>query len=136
MNSVKCSHCGLPNFPTAVECKRCGNATYRPSGPRTKGRPPLRHGFVSLLIFVAIGAAAYYIYNGVRSSISEVSENEAYRVATRSDNQQGVTRAEADRQKSQRVANAVGASAGLAEHNKRTQETQKTMEQLTNSQQR
>lgn len=138
MNSIKCPNCGLPNFSTDVECRRCRKLLYRPTDRIISEKPPRRNTLISLLIFTALGAAGYYIYTGMKASVDKVGVNDVKRVAAQPKSQPdaGLSRAEADRQRSQRVANAVGASQGLAEHNNRTQQTQKTLEQLTNSQQR
>jgi hypothetical protein len=135
MNSVKCPNCGLSNFSTDVECRRCRKLLYRPTDRIASQKPPRRNTLISLLIFTVIAAAGYYIYMGIKASVSEVSTGEAKRVAAQPKNQPdaGLSRTEADRQRSQRVANAVGASSGLNEHANRTQQTQQTIDQLTNS---
>ena len=135
MNSVKCPNCGLSNFSTDVECRRCHKLLYRPTDRVVSQKPPRRNTLISLLIFTAIAAAGYYIYTGMKASVNKVSMSEVNRVATQRKNQPdaGLSRAEADRQKSQRVANYVGASSGLNEHANRTQQTQQTIDQLTNS---
>lgn len=138
MSSVRCPHCGLSNFSTDLECRRCGKLIYRPTDRILTERRPRRNSLISLLIFVVIAAAGYYIYMGIKASITQVGENEAHRIASQPKKQPdaGLSRAEADRQKSQRVANYVGASSGLNEHNNRTQQTQQTIDQLSNSNQR
>ena len=135
MNSVKCPNCGLSNFSTDVECRRCRKLLYRPTDRIASQKPPRRNTLISLLIFTVIAAAGYYIYMGIKASVSEVSTGEAKRVAAQPKNQPdaGLSRTEADRQRSQRVANAVGASSGLNEHANRTQQTKQTIDQLTNS---
>jgi hypothetical protein len=74
----------------------------------------------------------------MKASVNQVSTNDTKRVAAQPANQPdaGLSRTEADRQKSQRVANFVGASSGLNAHSNRTQQTQQTIDQLTNSNQR
>lgn len=132
MNSTKCRKCGLANFATDFECRRCGTTLFAASNTNAS-RP--RISIVAILIFAGVAAAAYYIFMGVQDSVGKVNTGEANRIAAQPANQPdaGLSRTEYDRQRSQRVANAVGASSGLAEHNNRTQQTQNTIDQLTNS---
>jgi phage FluMu protein Com len=137
MSSIKCPNCRLSNFTTDVECRRCGKLLYRPTDRIISERPPRRYTLISLLIFVVIAAAGYYIYSEIKTSVDHVGEKETKRVASKPRNNPdaGLSRSEADRQKSQRIANAVGASSGLAAHTNRTQQTEKAIQQLSNSQQ-
>ena len=135
MNSIKCAHCGLSNFSTDLECRRCHKLLYRPTDRIASNKPPRRNALISLLIFTALGAGAYYIYSGMKDSVNRVSTTDTKRVAAQPATQPdaGLSRAEADRQKSQRVANFVGASSGLNAHSNRTRQTEQTIEQMTNS---
>lgn len=135
MNSLKCVNCGLSNFSTDLECRRCGKLLYRPTDRIVSNKPPRRNGLISILIFVALAGLGYYIYTGMKASVDHVSSKDTKRVAAQpaSPPDAGLSRAEADREKSQRVANFVGASSGLNAHSNRTQQTQQTIDQLTNS---
>ena len=137
MNSVKCPNCRLSNFSTDLECRRCGKLLYRPTDRVISEKPPLRNSLISLLIFTALAAGGYYIYTGMKASVNQVSATESKRVAGQPANQPeaGLSRAEADRQRSQRVGNFVGISSGLNAQSNRTQQTQQTIDQLTNSNQ-
>ena len=137
MNSVKCPNCRLSNFSTDLECRRCGKLLYRPTDRVVSEKPPLRNALISLLIFTALAAGGYYIYTGMKASVNQVSATESKRVAGQPANQPeaGLSRAEADRQRSQRVGNFVGISSGLNAQSNRTQQTQQTIDQLTNSNQ-
>ena len=138
MNSVKCPNCRLSNFSTDLECRRCGKLLYRPTDRVISEKPPLRNSLISLLIFTALAAGGYYIYTGMKASVNQVSATETKRVAAQPANQPdaGLSRAEADRQRSQRVGNFVGISSGLNAQSNRTQQTEQTIDQLTNSNQR
>ena len=131
MNSIKCKNCGLTNFPTDVECRRCG----RPfKGPKAEGSAPRRFSIVTLVLFAALAVASYYIFTGMQKSVSEVNANEANRVASQPPQPDaGLSRTEQDRRRAQRVGNAVNISPGLTEHQNRTKETEKMVEQLANA---
>lgn len=135
MNSLKCANCGLSNFSTDLECRRCGKLLYRQTDRIASEKPTRRNGLISLVIFAAVAAGGYYISSETRSSVNQVSSNDEKRVAAQPANQadSGLSRAEADRQKSQRVGNFVGISSGLNAHSNRTQQTEQTIEQMTNS---
>ena len=75
MKSAKCPHCGLANYSTDVECRRCGKLLYRPTDRVVTDKPPLRNGLITLLIFVALGAGGYYIYSEMQASVSKVGAN-------------------------------------------------------------
>ncbi|MGD9630071.1 MAG: hypothetical protein AB7V18_12580 [Pyrinomonadaceae bacterium] len=135
MRSAKCPHCGLANYSTDVECRRCGKLLYRPTDRVVTDRPPRRNALISLLIFAALAVGGYYIYTGMRSAITHVGENETKRVAAQPKTpaqQNGLSRADDDRQRAQRVANAVNISPALAEHQKRVQETERMVNQTSN----
>jgi hypothetical protein len=133
MRSAKCPHCGLANYSTDVECRRCGKLLYRPTDRVVTDKPPRRNALITLLIFVALGAGGYYIYSEMQASVSKVGANEARRVAAQPAQQPASSRAVQDRERSQRVANAVGASNSLAAHEQRVRETENMMNNLTNS---
>lgn len=136
MRSAKCPSCGLSNFSTDVECRRCGKLLYRPTDRIVAEKAPRRNGVITLLIFAALAAGGYYIYSDLRASVSQVGENEAKRVAAQPAAQpqhQGLSRTQQDRARSQRVANAVGASNSLAAHEQRVRETENMVNNLSNS---
>ena len=75
------------------------------------------------------------MYMGMKESVDRVNSNDTKRVAAQPANQPdtGLSRTEADRQKSQRIGNFVGISSGLNAHSNRTQQTEQTINQMTNS---
>lgn len=131
-NSAKCPKCGLTNFATDLECRRCGASFVQKAG--SPGSRP-KVSIVALVIFAGVAAAFYYIFIGVRGSVDTVNSTEANRVGAQPvlPPDAGRSRAEYDRYRTQTVANAVGAAPGLAEHNNRTQQTDKALDQMTNS---
>lgn len=135
MNSIKCANCGLSNFSTDLECRRCRKLLYRPTDRIASQKPPRRNALISLLIFTALAAGGYYIYSGMKDSVNRVSTNDTKRVAAQPANQPdaGLSRTEADRQKSQRIGNFVGISSELNAHSNRTQQTEQAIQQMTNS---
>jgi hypothetical protein len=136
MNSIKCKNCGLSNFPTDLECRRCGFSFSKTLKP-TKEKTPSSFSIWSLLPLLVIGAVAYYFYAGTAESIDKVNANEANRVASQPADRPllpGASRTEYDRQKSQSYADAVRGSKSLADHNKRVQESEKAMQQISNGQ--
>ena len=135
MRSAKCPHCGLANYSTDVECRRCGKLLYRPTDRIVTAKPPRRNSLITLLIFVALGAGGYYIYSEMQASVSKVGANEAKRVGAQPIQQQqpGLSRTVQDRERSQRVANAVGASNSLNAHEQRVRETENLVNNLSNS---
>ena len=136
MRSAKCPNCGLANYSTDVECRRCGKLLYRPTNRVVNHNPSRRNGLATLLIFVVLAAGGYYIYSALQDSVSKVGVNEAKRVAAQPQAQRqqpGLSRTVQDRERSQRVANAVGASNSLAAHEQRVRETENLVNNLSNS---
>lgn len=136
MRSAKCPNCGLANYSTDVECRRCGKLLYRPTDRVVSDKPSRRNGLITLLLFVALAAGGYYIYSAMQDSVNKVGAAEAKRVAAQpaqQPQQPGLSRTVQDRERSQRVANAVGASNSLAAHEQRVRETEAMMNNLSNS---
>jgi hypothetical protein len=136
MNSIKCKNCGLSNFPSDAECRRCGSS-FRKTNKAKIEKTPSSFSIWSLLPLLVIGAVAYYFYTGTARSIEKVNADDAKRVASQPDERPllpGASRTEYDRQKTQSYADAVRGSKSLADHNKRVQESEKTMQQISNGQ--
>ena len=82
-----------------------------------------------------VGALAYYVFTGTEDSIKKVTIEESNRAGSRPAERPiapGLSRSEYDRQKTQTYQDAVRNSQSLDDHNKNIQETEKTMQQITN----
>ena len=136
MNSIKCKSCGLTNFPTDTECRRCGNSFLK-SQKAKKEKTPTRFSVWSLLLIALFAALGYYVYTGTLTSMDKVNTTEAKRAASQPAERPmapGLSRSEYDRQKSQTYGDAVRGSQSLSDHNKHIQQTEKTMQQISNGQ--
>ena len=134
MNSIKCKNCGLSNFSVETECRRCGQSFIQ--APKKKvGRRPRRFSIWSLLMIAAILSVVYYFYNGVQDSMAEIDASEAKRVASQPAPQQpaGLSRSEQDRQRAGSYGNAVKNSQSLNAHQQHINQTEKAMQQVSNS---
>ena len=135
MNSIKCKSCGLTNFPSDIECRRCGNALLVPAkSKREKG--PRSFSLSSLLLLALVGGVAYYFYTGTQGSIEQINANEAKRVASQPAERPmtpGLSRTEYDRRKANTYGDAVKNSPGLNAHQQRVNQTEKAVQELSNS---
>lgn len=139
MNSIKCKNCGLSNFASEVECRRCAkpflNAVRQGHNSR-QDKPPRRYSIVSLAIFAAVAFAAYYIYLGMQQSVAEVNANDAKRVASQpAQPPPANSRTESDRQRSAQVGNSLKDNPSFAAQKQHDEETRKIMQQASNSSQ-
>ena len=94
MTHIKCSHCGLVNWPSAEACERCGAQLER-SQPETPAKesvrpdlPILTYGsdvsrgsrilklVVAVVVVLAVGGAAWALWNK-RATLSRRTGNEA-----------------------------------------------------------
>ena len=135
MSSIKCKSCGLTNFASEAECRRCGNPFFQSS---QRDKPPRRFSLVSLLIFVAVAVGLFYVFIGMRQSVGEVTATDANRVASQPAQQglSGESRTTLDRQRANHIGNVMNVSPSLDAHQKRVEDSQKMMEQITNSSQK
>ena len=84
-----------------------------------------------------VAGIAYYLYTSVMGSVDEVNANEVKRVASQPvDPAAGLSRTKADQQRAGHYGNAVSNSPSLNAHQKHIDETQKAMQQVTNSSRR
>jgi hypothetical protein len=134
MNVLKCKNCGLSNFPSDFECRRCGFSLLQ-SGKPKKEKNPRSWSLGTLLMITIIGALAYYVFTGTEESIKQVTAEQTNAAVSKPAERPfapGASRTEYDRQKTQTYAGAVRESQSLADHDKHIQETEKTMQQITN----
>lgn len=135
MNSVKCQNCGLTNFSSEIECRRCGFQFGGSKKTKTEKRPR-SFSFSTLVLVAGAAGLAYYLFGGVSKSVDEVNANEAKRVASQPDERPatpGLSRTQYDRQRSGHYGDAVRNSPSLNAHQKRVQETEKAVQQISNS---
>lgn len=121
MNSIRCKHCGLSNFPDASSCKRCGSSIRKAKSNANQNR----HLFsiISLLIFAIVAAIVYYAVGGFERSMDGINANEANRAAANAkDNPNGLSRTEYDRQRAGKYAIAVQNSNNLSQAQRHNQE--------------
>lgn len=131
MNSIKCKKCGLSNFPTELECRRCRQSLYE--APKKKGKKPRRFSIWSLLMLATVLGIVYYFYHGVQMSMQDIDAEEAQRLASQSKVKQARNRSEAQKQQTGAYANAVQNSSSLNAQQQHNVETQKAMQQVSNS---
>ncbi|HUR99604.1 MAG TPA: hypothetical protein VMZ26_16180 [Pyrinomonadaceae bacterium] len=136
MNSIKCKNCGLSNFSTEAECRRCGYSFLKASKPK-KEKTPSRFSLSSLLMIALALGLVYYFYSGTQSSIEKVNANDAKRVASAPAERPvtpGLSRTQYDQQKARTYGDAVKNSSSLAAHQQHVDESQKMMQQISNNQ--
>ena len=135
MNSIKCKNCHLTNFSSETECRRCGESFH--SSAKTKSEKSPRSFSLSSLFLVALaGGLGYYFFSGTGNSVEQVNANEAKRPAAQPTTQPpaGLSRTQYDQQRAGTYGDAVKNSASLDAHQKHIDETQKTMQQISNNQ--
>ena len=133
MNSIKCKNCELTNFSGDVQCRRCG-AFLHVSDRRSKR--PGRFSVWSLLMIAIVLGVVYYFYHGVQQSMADIQADEARRIAsqpTPRPQEQGLSRSQYDQQRAGTYGDTVRNSQSLSDHNKHIQDTEKAMQQASNS---
>lgn len=136
MNSIKCKNCGLTNFSSEAECRRCGYS-FLSSSKAKKEKSPSSFSLSSLFLLALVGALAYYVYNGTQTSMEKVNANDAKRVASQPAERPGVpglSRTEYDKQKTMTYGDAVKNSSSLSAHQQHINDSQKMMQQISNGQ--
>ena len=136
MNSIKCKNCGLKNFASDAECRRCG-LSFLKTAKAKREKAPRRFGISTLVMVALLGGLAYYVLVGTENSMEQINANEAKRVASQPAERPvvpGLSRSEYDRQKSMTYSQAVKNSASLSAHQQHIDQTEKAMQQVSNSQ--
>ncbi len=88
------------------------------------------------MLVACVGGLAYYFYKGTEQSMDEIDANEAKRVASQPAEHPpaGLSRTKYDQQRAGHYANAVANSPSLGAHQKHIEDTQKAMQQVSNTQ--
>jgi len=84
-----------------------------------------------------LGGLAYYAFVGTEKSMEQINANDAKRVASQPAERPvvpGLSRSEYDRQKTMTYTQAVKNSASLSAHQQHVDQTEKAMQQISNSQ--
>jgi hypothetical protein len=136
MKSIKCKNCGLSNFSSEVECRRCGNSFLKTAQTKSE-RPPRRFSLSTLLMVALACGLVYYFYSGSRDSMEKVNANDAKRVASQPEERPvtpGLSRSQYDQQKAGTYGDAVKNSSSLGAHQQHINDSQKMMQQISNNQ--
>ena len=87
------------------------------------------------MIALIVGVV-YYFYNGVEKEMEAINADEAKRNASQPSQRPvapGTSRNQYDQQRAGRYGNAVSNSSSLGAHNQHIKETEKAMQQVSNS---
>src|SRR5215208_8285589 len=109
MNSIKCKSCGLKNFSSDIECRRCGHSFVVDHNKKSQ-RPPRRFSMWSVLMIGFVLGLVYYFYNGVQGTMEEINANDVKRVESQPKEHSespGLSRSENDRRRAGHYGDAV-----------------------------
>lgn len=133
MNSIKCKNCGLSNFPNEAVCRRCGGDLHA-RAIVARGSSASFGRYVPLLFIALVVGAVYYFYSGVAQDADQVNATRSKPPAVHTPQpSQGLSRTEYDRQRAANVGDAIRQNPGLEAQKKQQQETQRIMQQVSNS---
>ena len=133
MVRTKCKKCGLVNVSSEVSCQRCGGpvggwrlGSSTPRGPREAAKKS--SWLYTILFLTLICTAATYLFTGVEKSVDAVKVNDVNRIAKQPKQPDALSsRSEQEQKRVGSYKNAIQNSPGLAESQKRLEETQKLM---------
>lgn len=135
MNKLKCRRCGLVNAQADLNCRRCGeDMDRRPrssNAPRSPREAAKKSSWLYTILFLAlIISAASYLFKGIEKSYDEINANELNQSQPPPNQQhEGLSdRSEADRKRAEAYRNAMQDSPGIAESQKRLNETRRLMQ--------
>src|SRR5688572_17990639 len=97
MNSIKCKSCGLTNFSSDVECRRCGYSFVQSSAQKRKDKPPRSFSLWSIVMIAIVAGVAYYIYTSYFGSTDDAKRSDAKQATSQP---AGLSRTEHDKQRS------------------------------------
>src|SRR5688572_30841543 len=126
MSSIKCKSCGLTNFASEPQCRRCGGAFTR---PQQREKAPRSFSLTSLLIPAIAAVGFYYFFVGSGSSAGEVTATNANRTASQTTQPEpsGESRMVLERQRANHIGNTLNVNPSLDAHQKRVADSQKMM---------
>ena len=134
MNSLKCSNCGLTNFADVFDCRRCGESLFSNRQQKKRVTTPRWFSLWSLLVIAGAVGIVYYFYHGVQVSMQELEQQDQQRQAAQSKvRPKNLSRSQAENQRAGSYAGAVSNSQSLKDHQKHIDETEKAMNQVSNS---
>ena len=134
MNSIKCNNCGLTNFPDVFDCRRCGESLFSTHQVKKRAKTQRWFSAWSLLMIAIVVGIVYYFYNGVQTSMQQLEVEEQQRLASQSKAQPaGLSRSQAEQQRTGTYGNLVSNSQSLKDHQKHIDDTEKLMNQGSNS---
>ncbi len=121
------------NLGSDAFCRRCGlelgqKATYSTT-PRSPGQAAKQSSsFYTIIAIGIVGAIAAYFYFSIQQSVNQVTANDNRRLASQANQKaEPLSRTEYDQKRAGSYKNAIQNSPGLAESQKRLEETQKLM---------
>lgn len=125
MDKVKCKDCGLVDIAGESHCRRCGSELYQTRGKKGLAAKRTSFGSMSLLRIAGIVIAAYAVY----AYLGQPQSDPAANPINRSQPQPTLSlRAEHEQRQTGSYKTAIQSSQGLAESQKRLEETQKLMQ--------
>lgn len=101
---------------------------YSPKARSPRQAAKESSSFYTIVALAIIGAIAAYFFFGIQKSVDQVSANDNKRIASQANQKaEPLSRTEYDQKRTDPYKNAIQTSPGLAESQKRLEETQKLM---------